>query len=144
MKYGIVVRIILSVVFVYTGIVFIAQGFSFLHKRSFYEEKNAIISQIKVSYNGSDPEDTYYEVIVNYVVDGKQYTSKLGEYNSGMHEGDEISILYDPNDPKKIISSSVVSLFLLFIGGFVFIVVGLAISLLRMILFFFSTRRQSK
>lgn len=45
--------------------------------------------------------DATYNIYVKYTVDGKNYDELLGEL-SGYKEGDKITIVYNPNNPKEI------------------------------------------
>lgn len=65
---------------------------------------------------------TYHDVYVEYDYNGQHYSEKLDYYYSGMAEGDEISILIDPNDPKRSmtdpgVASAVCLIFVFVFGG---------------------------
>ena len=73
--------------------------------------------------------DTTFEVTVDYTVDGKAYTSVMGDYEEGYEVGKEIDILYDPQDPTVIVSKGKgpfyyfigISIFVIIVGLFTFI-----------------------
>ncbi len=72
------------------------------HHKTYLSAK-ATIESIEVDYGvGEDDSDTY-TVMVAYTVDGTTYHSELGEMKSGYHEGKEVDILYNPENPEKII-----------------------------------------
>lgn len=123
--YRIFTGLILPVILIAFGVIFVMDGFIVLEKRNTFYETTAVISQIQTEGAGIDPEDVNHRVIVNYMVDGKHYTAELDEYHSGMHEGDQVDILYDPDNPKKIISAGIFSLILFFVGGSVLLLIGL-------------------
>lgn len=84
------------------------------------------------SSNSRNTTTTYHDVYVEYDYNGQHYSEKLGYYYSGMAEGDEISILIDPNDPKRSmtdpgIASAVCLIFVFVFGGIgaVFLIVEL-------------------
>ena len=64
---------------------------------------------------------TYHDVYVEYDYDGQHYSEKLDYYYSGMAKGDEITILIDPNDPRKSMTdpgiATAVCLILFFVFG---------------------------
>lgn len=45
---------------------------------------------------------TYYDVIVSYMANGKLYSENLSSYSSSMKEGDSISLKYNPKQPSDI------------------------------------------
>lgn len=72
------------------------------------EKTTAEISEIDSYYSGSSRlgSKKHYNVIVEYVVDGEVYERTLNEYNSGMYEGKEIEIYYNPDNPSEIKTGS--------------------------------------
>lgn len=121
------VKIVMSV-FLIVGIIFVALGlFIWNDTKNFM--KNAIkteatIERINERYHGDGDSD--YDVYVSYFVDGESYTEELNTYNSSMREGKKITIYYNPDNPKEIISSdsSIIVIIFLIIGG-VFVLIPL-------------------
>lgn len=69
---------------------------------------------------------TYHDVYVEYDYNGQHYSEKLGYYYSGMAEGDEITILIDPNDPRKSMTDPGIVTAVCWIFVFVFGGIGAA------------------
>mgnify|MGYP004505424933 FL=1 len=64
-------------------------------------------------------------VYISYIVDGKEYISKLNGYSSSFYEGKEIKIYYDKNDPNKIGTKTLDSLVFIAPGiGLIFFLIG--------------------
>jgi uncharacterized membrane protein len=65
------------------------------------QQTTATITSIE-TYRDSDG-DTSHEVYINYEVNGRQYSNiRLSTYIAGMHEGQEITIYYDSDNPTRI------------------------------------------
>ena len=60
------------------------------------------------NFSKSTAEKTYYDVYVKYTVDGKEYNERLkgAEYGGNFRiitgEGKEVTIYYNPNNPREI------------------------------------------
>ena len=68
-------------------------------------QTDAVITQIKTRRTGHGKKrHTTHTVYVEYEVDGQTYSTNLGYYSAGMHEGDTRPIYYDPSDPSKAMS----------------------------------------
>lgn len=90
-------------------------------------EVTAVITDIDVRRtatrkNGKTRHRTEHTVYIEYTVDGNEYRNTLGYYNGGMAEGDNVTILYDPENPDRHMSDPTVScivmgVFLLIFGG---------------------------
>lgn len=121
------VKIVMSI-FLIVGIIFVALGF-FIWNDTKNFMKNAIkteatITRINERYHGDGDSD--YDVYVSYFVDGNSYNEELNTYNSSMREGKKITIYYNPDNPKEIMSSdsSIIVIIFLIIGG-VFVLIPL-------------------
>ena len=89
---------VIGSIFVIAGIIWLVSGLQF---RKSAVEVTAVISEID-SYRDSDG-DINHNVYVNYSYDGNTYNNmRLSEYSSSMYEGKEISLLVDPENPRKI------------------------------------------
>ena len=96
---------LLPLIFLAAGIVFIVLGSVTLGHHKTYLPATGTISSIDVEYGvGEDATDTY-TVMVEYEVDGTTYFSELGEMKSGYHQGKEVDLLYNPENPEEIIPS---------------------------------------
>ena len=112
------------------GIIFFAVGSSILISGNSFmknaEKTTAEISEIDSYYSGSSRlgSKKHYNVTVEYVVDGEVYERTLNEYNSGMYEGKEIEIYYNPDNPSEIkTGSKILEIIFMGIGG-LFAVIG--------------------
>lgn len=92
---------IIGIIFFAVGSAILISGNSFMKNA---EKTTAEISEIDSYYSGSSRlgSKKHYNVIVEYVVDGEVYERTLNEYNSGMYEGKEIEIYYNPIIPRKL------------------------------------------
>ena len=92
-----------------------------------YEDKVDTVGTITEisSYYSNDKYNRNHEVYVSYIVDGKEYESKLNSYFSSFYEGKEIDIYYDKNNPSKIGIKSLDLLFLILpVMGLIFLIIG--------------------
>jgi len=87
-------------------------------------ETTAVIKDIQKSGSGRNKTHTVY---IEYTADGTVYNEVLGYYSSGMRVGKEITIMYDPANPKEITLESEVRflvIMLLALGGLFFAIGG--------------------
>ncbi len=109
------------------GIIVIVFSIHSLNRQDDFLPAKGVIQDIQ-EYEEIDTDggtDSTYEVTVEYTVDGKTYTSVMGDYENGYEVGKEIDILYDPQDPNVIVSKGK-GPFYYFIGAGVFVIlVGL-------------------
>lgn len=90
------------------------------------ERVTGVITDID-TYRNSD-NDIKHSVLVSYTVRGKEYRDvRLNEYSSSMYEGAEIELLYDPDEPGKVRTSSMAYFPSMILGiiGTVFALVGI-------------------
>ncbi len=87
-------------------------------------QTDAIITDITttVERRHSGKTKRYHHVYVEYQVDGVTYDNKLDYYIGGMHEGQTVTINYDPEHPDRIMSkpytmSIIMTVFVLIFGG---------------------------
>ncbi len=78
------------------------------------------------SSNSRNTTTTYHDVYVEFDHNGQHYSEKLDYYYSGMAKGDEITILIDPNDPRRSMSDPGIATAVCLIFVFVFGGVGAA------------------
>ena len=111
----------IGTIFVIIGlIVFVVNIFNYKNK----VDTVGTITEISFYYS-DDKHNRNYEVYVSYIVDGKEYESKLNGYSSSFYEGKEINIYYDKDNPSKIGVKSLDLLFLIFPGiGLIFLIIG--------------------
>jgi len=72
------------------------------------KEATATITQIDYDYHTDSDGDTTtnYTVYVEFEVDGKTYSGRLGFYSAGMYEGGTVTVLYDIGNPQNFRSKS--------------------------------------
>lgn len=109
------------------GIIAIVFSIHGLHQQDDFLPAKGVIQDIQeyVETDSDGVTNTTYEVTVDYTIDGKSYTSVMGDFENGYEVGKEIDILYDPQDPNVIVSKGK-GPFYYFIGAGIFaILVGL-------------------
>ncbi len=99
-----ITKLLLILGFVVAGIIFIVAGIIGIKQDNNWPETTGTIQSIELVQEAVDSEDTdVYEVMVEYKVDGKSYTSDLGTYKDDFEVGKEISIRYNPEAPDAIV-----------------------------------------
>ena len=122
-------RLLIPVFLVVFGVVFIVLGISNYQSRADYLDTKAVISEIYTEY-GVTTDDDEKIVIVDYEVDGQSYHRELNEYHPGYKEGQEIDILYRPDNPYDIMAKSLLFVYVM-IGFGVVLIISAVISFLR-------------
>jgi len=120
---------IFNSIFLLVGIITLIGSFFVIKSNNDFkkiaEEITGKIVQIE-SYHNSEGEDKH-NVYVSYSYNGTLYDSvELNYYSSSMYEGKEISLLCDPNNPRRIKINSPIDIgggILLFMG-IIFVAVG--------------------
>ena len=113
------------ILFASVGAIFVIIGF--VVSLNIFNDKNKVntvgtITEIS-SYSRDDNRN--HDVYVSYIVDGKEYESRLYSYSSSFYEGKKINIYYDKENPNKIGVKSLDWLFLIFPGiGLIFLIIG--------------------
>ncbi len=120
-------------IFMLFGIIAIIVGINlFIDDKEFEktaETTNAVITDIdtyRTRRNGKTR--TSHTVYIEYTVDGEKYESTLGYYNSSLHKGKVVTILYNPENPADC-RSNTSAMELVFISaiGVIFMGVGVLI-----------------
>lgn len=112
---------LLMIVFLIAGIGMIVGGVYIQNENNKFmknaKKTTATITRIDVSYDSDGDSD--HDVYVEYAVKGERYTGRLNEYNSGMYEGKDITIYYNPENPRDFrgTSSSISSYIIMGIGA---------------------------
>ena len=122
--------LVLFAIFAVIGIILLA-GAAFMTVSSVKfgqtaEHVTGVITDID-TYRDSD-NDVKHSVLVSYTVRGKEYRDvRLSEYSSSMYEGAEIELLYDPDEPGRVRTSSMVYFPSIILGilGAVFSLIGI-------------------
>lgn len=115
---GIPVKIIAGVL----ALIALAAGvyLTFFHSVGFVKTQ-AIIVDLRDASTG---EDTVYAPTVEYAVDGVTYTKELDIASGSYTVGQEISVLYDPNDPAVAHSDSVLGVYFMAAGAIILAVIA--------------------
>ena len=131
---GVLVQRIVGIIFLLVGIgtgllgIFVYRSDSELADGAV--ELEATISYIESYYDSDD--DLSHRAYVDFEYDGKQYSDyNLNSYNSGMHEGKSVTILYNPDMDEIIKKGSQYEILMFMLGmGIVFVImaVGMLIS----------------
>ena len=100
-------NIIFPIVAVVVGIVVAVLGVNKMSSKKLYDASTTgVIVGIEREWTGTDGDgyDQYsYTVYVDYEIDGKKYENvQYPSYNSSMHKGDEVKILYQSANPENI------------------------------------------
>ncbi len=125
-------NILFPVIAVAAGIVVIVLGAKKMSSKKNYDASvTGVITGIEREWTGTDEDgfDQYdYTVYVDYEVDGRKYENvKFPAYDSSMHKGDEIEILYQSSNPENIAEGNVA-------GNAVFIIaVGAVLALIGIV-----------
>ena len=116
-----VIFTIIGVAFIMIGSIVCASVFGYQGK----VDTEGTITQID-TYTGNRG-SRYYDVMVAYRVDGKDYESKLNGYSSSFYEGKKIDIYYDEENPRMIGIKNLDLLYLIFPGvGSIFAIIGVS------------------
>lgn len=122
-------KTVLAVVLFIMGVVLLAGA---LEKRRKIQEPrlqraNGVISKITVIGIGRN---THNAVTVEYELDGATQSAQLDTYTTGMHVGDSVEILVDPDQMEKALLAAPTAPLIMSIAGAVFIALG-AVMILR-------------
>lgn len=119
--------IILPLVFVAAGIFMIFISASKLIKlhNNAYTPVTAVIDHINVIPAAEPNESDTRNVYVRYTVDGQEYVELLDETTDTMVTGQELEILYETENPKKVTLPGATSSYFIIAFGAVAILVGI-------------------
>ena len=123
-------NLIVSLICVVAAVVTVMIGVRMNNNRKTYLPTTGVITKIDIVYGtGADDNDEYH-VFVKYSVDGTEYEEELGEYSAGMHEGDDVDLLYNPDNPRQLQKAGLTSIIIAFVFSGLSILVA-AIMFLR-------------
>ncbi|MGN0621646.1 MAG: DUF3592 domain-containing protein [Porcipelethomonas sp.] len=109
-------------IFMIAACVMLAADSSFMKTA---EETTAVITDIDTDRRVSHGEErTDHTVYIEYIADGEVYNEPLGEYNSGMYEGEEITVYYDPDKPSDVRTGSKLMQYIFLGIGALFFIIG--------------------
>ena len=100
------------------GLIFIVSGIIGIHQDDTFLPTKGVIQSMERTYVATDSNETdTWEVMVGYTVDGKDYVSDLGQKKDNFTVGQEIDILYNPNNPEGIVLPGKAGWFIFIIAG---------------------------
>ncbi len=106
----------------------LASIFAFVADQQFKASAKTTTAVITEIYTYRNGDDTKHDVFVTYTVDGVTYEEELGSYSSSMHEGKEIEIYYQPDNPRRISTDTPFVVFIVFVGlGGIFFAIGVVL-----------------
>ena len=96
-----------------------------------YEETQAVITKIEesTSVDSEGTTTTDYTITVEYTVDGKRYVSQLGETPQKFHEGMELTVLYEIDNPLEVVLPGTTGAFIMIGIGVVGLVAAAVVAL---------------
>lgn len=101
---GNIKKLIAILLFVAGGVVFVIFGGITLKEIKNFTPVPAVVSHITREWtpngDGTDTEDI--SIFVTYTVDGQEYTEELQNTKTNYKQGDEITVLYNPEDPTQV------------------------------------------
>ena len=102
-----VIAFFITVMVLGAGILNLSMGISRIVKLNTgkYEQTQAVITKIEesTSVDSEGMTTTDYTITVEYTVDGKRYVSQLGETPQKFHEGMELTVLYEIDNPLEVV-----------------------------------------
>ena len=100
------------------GLIFIVAGVIGIHQDNTFLPTKGVIQSMERTYVATDSNETdTWEVMVGNTVDGKDYVSDLGQKKDNCTVGQEIDILYNPNNPEGIVLPGKAGWFIFIIAG---------------------------
>ena len=110
-----IMKAVAPVLFLAFGVIMAVFSRNDLKKMETYPQMKAVIDDI-IDERGAD-DSMEHHVIVRYTVGGKEYSTELNEYKNSFRIGDEVTISYNPDDPKDIVSYSPTTSKIIFAAG---------------------------
>lgn len=92
---------------------------TFFHSQGFVKTQATVVA-VEVDNSG---ETTMYTPTVEHTVDGKVYSGQVNASNTRYQEGQKLNVLYDPNDPTVIHSSSFLGIYSIGVGALILLVI---------------------
>ena len=88
--------------------------FTFFRTNGFEKTTATIISITESEFSTS--EDTDYDVVVEYTVNGQKYTKKLDYYSPSFEVGKTVDVKYNPDNPSEVHGGNGFGIYILIIG----------------------------
>jgi len=126
----------LSIVLAATGIFLIVQGFKRMSmvNSGDYKENKAVVSRIEIDEATDQDDSDSYTVYVKVNAGGKEYEAVYDGGSSDMEVGEELTVLFNPEDPEMALQPGHKNTYIMFLLGAVGIIgaVVLVIRILQM------------
>ena len=119
--------LLIFLMFATIGVILFGIGIAlFVSDKNFKSTAKETEAKITDIYTSRDSDgDTSHTVYVSYSIKGQEYSGRLNYYTSGMREGQNVTIYYDPANPGDFRGGgAAVALYILGIMGIVFFIVG--------------------
>ena len=109
------------------GVVFIVFGATSMKEMREYKPIPAVVSHIEREWtpNGDGTDTEEIRIFVTYTVDGKEYTEQLQNTKTNYQQGDEITVLYNPEDPTEVSGATKGIATIQFVAGAALVLAGL-------------------
>ena len=120
-------KMLFSLVAVAGGVIFIVFGAVTMKEMKNFTRVDAVVEHVQREWvpNGDGSDTQEISIYVRYTVDGKEYVEELQNTKTNLHEGDQITVLYNPEKPSEVSGASKGGAALQFAVGGVFALAGL-------------------
>ena len=121
-------KLIAIVLVMIGGVVFIIFGSITAKQMKTFIKVPAVVSHISREWtpDGDGGETEEIKIFVTYTVDGQEYTEELNNTKTNLKEGENITVLYNPEDPTEVSGASKGGVALQIGFGSLFLLGGLA------------------
>lgn len=101
-------KLIAVLLLIVGGVVFIIFGSVSVKQMKTYTEVPAVVSRIEREWvpDGEGGDTEQINIFVTYTVDGKEYTEQLQNTSTKLKQGENITVLYNPEDPTEVSGAS--------------------------------------
>jgi len=104
---------LIPIICLFAAVMSIFMGINSINNHNEFMETTGVIESITIEHMSRNHND--YDIMVSYVANGQEYLSDLGEYSSSMEVGQEIDIMYNPENPGEIITAGNFSTIMMFV-----------------------------
>ena len=97
-------KLIVILLLVVGGVVFIVFGGISMKEIKNFTQIPAVVSHISREWtpNGDGTDTEEIKIFVTYTVDGQEYTEELNNTKTNYQQGDNITVLCNPEDPTEV------------------------------------------
>lgn len=128
-------KLIGSVIALVAGIVFIVFGCISMKEIKKFVPVDAVVSHVQREWVPDDEgfEQEELTFFVTYTVDGQEYTEQLQNTKTSLEKGDQITVRYNPENPKEVSGATTGIAAVQIAFGSLFALAGLGIAALTVI-----------